>query len=89
MRSCRHRSGAATGPPAEPPAPERGTWGDHPPLPDRHHRRGRAELREGGSLRGALASWRTIPATRWRERWHGSAALSMARKTCIFSGLPV
>jgi len=40
-------------PPAEPPAPASGTWGDHPPLPSQIEDAAR-ELRDGGSLRTAI-----------------------------------
>ena len=37
-------------PPAEPPVPEPGTWGDHPPLPSVLHQ-ATTERQEGGTLR--------------------------------------
>jgi hypothetical protein len=39
--------------PTEPPVPEQGTWGDHPPLPDALEQ-AMAERRNGGSVESAI-----------------------------------
>ena len=39
--------------PTEPPVPEQGTWGDHPPLPDAIEQ-AMAERRNGGSVESAI-----------------------------------
>jgi hypothetical protein len=48
-------------PPADPPAPEPGTWGDHPPQ-DAGMAAGAAVLREGGSMRASIEAIDNDPA---------------------------
>jgi hypothetical protein len=75
-------------PPAEPPAPERGTWGDHPPLPDAVTAAA-AELRESGSLRGALRELENDPGDVLAKALARLGRAFEARKTASSSGLPV
>ena len=82
------RSGAATDPPAEPPRPQRGTWGDHPPLPDAVTAAA-AELRESGSLRGALRELENDPGDVLARALARLGRAFEARKTASSSGLPV
>lgn len=74
-------------PPPEPPAPERGTWGDHPTLPDAVTA-AVEEQREGGGAAGVLRALESDPGDQLAAALARLGRAMEARKTLGFIGLP-
>lgn len=74
-------------PPPEMPPPERGTWGDHPPLPD-VVTAAVAEQREGGGAAGVLRALESDPGDPLAAALARLGRAMEARKTGGFIELP-
>jgi len=74
-------------PPAEPPTPERGTWGDHPPLPDTLTA-ALLERQDGGSPAAMIRALENDPGNPLAAALARLARALQAKETGSFTGLP-